>query len=174
MTTEIPNVSRWEAHIAAADAFKNRLQLVISLDSVRTHIQPYLDTLIKYGFDLQHLIGFAIYVIGDQLTSLGQQHYGQAFTDRAVPTTYLAHEMLSVNPLLWCDQEEFKRLVGTTHGAIEIILPVIRGQILNGVRNPNLRAIRLERYLGNNAVILSVEVPKDFYGAPPRLAANSF
>lgn len=173
MTMQMPT-SRWEAHLAVADDLKRRLQVVISLDSVRTPVQPYLDVLIKYGFDLQHLLGFAIYVIGDQFTPLGQQHYGQAFSDRATHTTYLAHEMLSVNPVVACDQVEFQRLVGTAHGAMEIILPVIRGQLLNAVRNPNLRAVRLERYLGNNAAILSVEVPEDFYGAPPRLAANCF
>jgi hypothetical protein len=150
----------------------HRIQLVIALRDLREAVATYLPSLEQRGVDIKTLVGFTCYVLGQGPFRCEPQF---AHHQAGHPLTYLAHELLSLNPSLSSDSRIFEQTRGNTAAAIEILIQVIRAKVAVSIKNQTVHAFVMERFVGG-AVLVSFSVyVQEYLNEPiPRIAAPVF
>ncbi|HWT40745.1 MAG TPA: hypothetical protein VN081_05800 [Dongiaceae bacterium] len=150
----------------------HRIQLVIALRDLREAVADYRPILEQHGIDEKSLVGFTCYALGEGPFRC-QQQLGHHQTGH--PLTYLAHELLSLNPFLSGDQRRFEIIRGNAAAAIEILMQVIRAKIAVSIQNKTVHAFVQERFIGGGVLVSFSVYEQEYLNEPlPRLTAPVF
>lgn len=145
-----------------------RVQVILSKRLLKESVSRYLDTLEEAGVEIEHLIGFTVYVLGEPRDSIPLRPHEPRLNEHS----YLAHELLSVNPML-AHRSDFSKIIGVVGSAIELLMYVIRGSLFQATRNLTAHRLLLEKIYGD-AVIVSANIVEDTHGFLPRFTAPVF
>jgi len=139
---------------------------------LREAVITYLPFLEQHGVDIKTLVGFTCYALGVGPFRCEQQ-FGHPQAGH--PLTYLAHELLSLNPALSGDTRRFEQTRGNTAAAIEILMQVIRAKIAVSIQNRTVHAFVQERFIGGGVLVSFSVYEQEYLNEPlPRLATPVF